>query len=168
MTCVFLFAPQTLRVMYPYTPQNDDELELVPGDFIFMSPVEQASASEGWVYGTSMGTGLSGLLPENYVNRADECDTWVLHGWESHFYTLTIKNGSGTEHLYLFPFLFFDRSHSFLNCTSPTVSTGAVGGPFFDGQFDGRLLEDHSSMEPHPMSVVCHSMQVRNTSFPAL
>ncbi|KAK3527606.1 hypothetical protein QTP86_030498 [Hemibagrus guttatus] len=71
---------ETLRVMYPYTPQNEDELELVPGDFIFMSPVEQGSASEGWVYGTSMGTGLSGLLPENYVNRADECDTWVLHG----------------------------------------------------------------------------------------
>lgn len=74
------FAVQTLRVMYPYTPQNEDELELVPGDFIFMSPVEQGSASEGWVYGTSMGTGISGLLPENYVNRADECDTWVLHG----------------------------------------------------------------------------------------
>lgn len=71
---------QTLQVMYPYVPQNDDELELVPGDFIFMSPVEQSSASEGWVYGTSLGTGLSGLLPENYVNRADESDTWVVHG----------------------------------------------------------------------------------------
>uniref|UniRef100_A0A672YM19 Ubiquitin-associated and SH3 domain-containing protein B-like n=1 Tax=Sphaeramia orbicularis TaxID=375764 RepID=A0A672YM19_9TELE len=68
---------ETLQVMYPYVPQNDDELELVPGDFIFMSPVEQSSASEGWVYGTSLGTGLSGLLPENYVNRADESDTWV-------------------------------------------------------------------------------------------
>ncbi|XP_060769306.1 ubiquitin-associated and SH3 domain-containing protein B [Neoarius graeffei] len=125
---------ETLRVMYPYTPQNEDELELVPGDFIFMSPVEQGSASEGWVYGTSMSTGLSGLLPENYVNRADECDTWVLHG-----------------------------SHSFLNCTSPTVSTGAVGGPFFDGQLDGRLLDDHSSVEQNPMSVVCHPMQVLRT-----
>uniref|UniRef100_A0A672LVR4 Ubiquitin-associated and SH3 domain-containing protein B n=1 Tax=Sinocyclocheilus grahami TaxID=75366 RepID=A0A672LVR4_SINGR len=71
---------ETLRVMYPYVPQNDDELELVPGDFIFMSSIEQATASEGWVYGTSMSTGLSGLLPENYVNRADECDTWVFHG----------------------------------------------------------------------------------------
>uniref|UniRef100_A0A672YLT9 Ubiquitin-associated and SH3 domain-containing protein B-like n=1 Tax=Sphaeramia orbicularis TaxID=375764 RepID=A0A672YLT9_9TELE len=69
---------ETLQVMYPYVPQNDDELELVPGDFIFMSPVEQSSASEGWVYGTSLGTGLSGLLPENYVNRADESDTWVF------------------------------------------------------------------------------------------
>lgn len=67
--------------MYPYVPQNDDELELVTGDFIFMSPVEQSSASEGWVYGTSLGTGLSGLLPENYVNRADESDTWVVHGY---------------------------------------------------------------------------------------
>lgn len=71
---------QTLQVMYPYVPQNDDELELMQGDFIFMSPVEQSSASEGWVYGTSLGTGLSGLLPENYVTRADESDTWVVHG----------------------------------------------------------------------------------------
>lgn len=67
--------------MYPYVPQNDDELELVQGDFIFMSSVEQSTASEGWVYGTSLGTGLSGLLPENYVSRADESDTWVVHGY---------------------------------------------------------------------------------------
>ena len=33
--------------MYPYAPQNDDELELVTGDFIFMSPVEQSSARLG-------------------------------------------------------------------------------------------------------------------------
>lgn len=71
---------QTMQVMYPYVPQNDDELELMPGDFIFMSPVEQSSASEGWVYGTSLGTGLSGLLPENYVTHGDESDTWVVHG----------------------------------------------------------------------------------------
>ena len=71
---------QTLRVMYPYTPQNEDELELVPGDFVFMSPVDQSSTSEGWVYGTSLASGLSGLLPENYVSLADESDTWVFHG----------------------------------------------------------------------------------------
>lgn len=82
VSCPLVRPPlsQTLRTMYPYTPQNEDELELVPGDFIFMSPVEQSSASEGWVYGTSLGTGLSGLLPENYVSRADECDTWIFHG----------------------------------------------------------------------------------------
>uniref|UniRef100_A0A4W5QBV6 Ubiquitin associated and SH3 domain containing Bb n=1 Tax=Hucho hucho TaxID=62062 RepID=A0A4W5QBV6_9TELE len=67
---------ETLRVMYPYAPQNEDELELVLGDFVFMSPLEQKNTSEGWVYGSSLATGLSGLLPENYVSRADECDTW--------------------------------------------------------------------------------------------
>uniref|UniRef100_A0A3Q2GQP3 Ubiquitin associated and SH3 domain containing Ba n=1 Tax=Cyprinodon variegatus TaxID=28743 RepID=A0A3Q2GQP3_CYPVA len=71
---------ETLQVMYPYVPQNDDELELLQGDFIFMSPVEQSTASEGWVFGTSLGTGLSGLLPENYISHADESDTWVVHG----------------------------------------------------------------------------------------
>uniref|UniRef100_A0AAX7VBY0 Ubiquitin-associated and SH3 domain-containing protein B n=1 Tax=Astatotilapia calliptera TaxID=8154 RepID=A0AAX7VBY0_ASTCA len=69
---------ETLQVMYPYMPQNDDELELLQGDFIFMSPMEQSTASEGWVFGSSLSTGLSGLLPENYVNRADESDTWVV------------------------------------------------------------------------------------------
>ncbi|KAI4814989.1 hypothetical protein KUCAC02_005160 [Chaenocephalus aceratus] len=76
---------ETLRVMYPYSPQNEDELELVPGDFVFMSPVDQSSTSEGWVYGTSLGSGLSGLLPENYVSLADESETWVFHGSHSFF-----------------------------------------------------------------------------------
>ncbi|TRY89234.1 hypothetical protein DNTS_025401 [Danionella cerebrum] len=71
---------ETLRVMYPYTPQNNDELELVQGDFIFYSTLEQTGTSDGWVYGTSLGSGISGLLPENYVNPSDESDTWVFHG----------------------------------------------------------------------------------------
>ncbi|MED6237812.1 Ubiquitin-associated and SH3 domain-containing protein B [Ataeniobius toweri] len=103
---------ETLQVMYPYVPQNDDELELLQGDFIFMSPVEQSTASEGWVYGTSLGTGLSGLLPENYVSRADESDTWVVHG-----------------------------SHSFLNCASPFTSGSPVGGLLFDGQLNDSVLD---------------------------
>ena len=82
--------------MYPYMPQNEDELELVPGDFVFMSPMDQSSTSEGWVNGTSLATGLSGLLPENYVSLADESDTWVFHGWAEHPYwhkmTQTDKN----------------------------------------------------------------------------
>ncbi|KAK1155963.1 ubiquitin-associated and SH3 domain-containing protein B-like [Acipenser oxyrinchus oxyrinchus] len=90
---------ETLRVMYPYAPQNDDELELVPGDFIFMCVMEQTSTSEGWIYGTSLTTGCSGLLPENYIMRADECDTWVFHG-----------------------------SHSFQNAASPRGCDGALDG----------------------------------------
>ncbi|XP_017557277.1 ubiquitin-associated and SH3 domain-containing protein B [Pygocentrus nattereri] len=130
---------ETLRVMYPYAPQNEDELELAPNDFIFMSSMEQGSASEGWVYGTSMSTGLSGLLPENYVSRADECDTWVLH-----------------------------VSHSFLNCTSPTNSGGAMGGSFLDGQLDGRLLDDPSLMDPASLNVICHPMQMLRTNSQSL
>ncbi|KAM9333732.1 ubiquitin-associated and SH3 domain-containing protein B-like isoform 2-T2 [Pholidichthys leucotaenia] len=103
---------ETLQVMYPYVPQNDDELELVQGDFIFMSLVEQSTASEGWVYGISLGTGLSGLLPENYVSRADESDTWVVHG-----------------------------SHSFLNSASPANSRSTVSGLLFDGQLNDSLLD---------------------------
>lgn len=123
---------ETLRVMYPYVPQNEDELELVPGDFIFMAPMEQGSASEGWVYGSSLGTGLSGLLPENYVNRADECDTWILHS-----------------------------SHSLLNCTSPSgvgMGGGALGGLLLDGQLDTRLLDDPSPLDPP--SFICQPMQM--------
>ncbi|XP_050966638.1 ubiquitin-associated and SH3 domain-containing protein B [Labeo rohita] len=123
---------ETLRVMYPYVPQNDDELELVPSDFIFMSSIEQATASEGWVYGTSMSTGLSGLLPENYVNRADECDTWVYHG-----------------------------SFSFLNGTPPASIRGAMGGIFLDPQhMDGRLLDDPMPLDPPNLSVICQPMQI--------
>ncbi|KAK0132698.1 Ubiquitin-associated and SH3 domain-containing protein B [Merluccius polli] len=96
---------ETLQVMYPYMPQNEDELELVPGDFVFMSAGEQTSASEGWVYGSSLGTGLSGLLPENYVTRADECETWVVHG-----------------------------SHSFHNGALLPDPGGLVDGMLFDGQ----------------------------------
>uniref|UniRef100_A0A3Q3X1A5 SH3 domain-containing protein n=1 Tax=Mola mola TaxID=94237 RepID=A0A3Q3X1A5_MOLML len=109
---------ETLQVMYPYVPQNDDELELVLGDFIFTSPVEQSSASEGWVFGTSLGTGQSGLLPENYVNQADESDTWVVH------------------------------SHSILNCASLSNSGGPVTGLFDGKLNDSLLdsLMDPSSL----------------------
>lgn len=122
---------ETLRVMYPYVPQNDDELELVPSDFIFMSSIEQTTASEGWVYGTSMSTGLSGLLPENYVNRADECDTWVSHG-----------------------------SFSFLNGTPPTSIRGAMGGIFLDSHLDGRLFDDPMPLDSPNLSVICQPMQM--------
>ncbi|XP_043936974.1 ubiquitin-associated and SH3 domain-containing protein B [Protopterus annectens] len=88
---------ETLRVNYPYTPQNDDELELTPGDFIFMPPVEQTTTSEGWIYGTSLTTGCSGLLPENYITKADECDTWVFHGSYSLLNTSSIGLIDGTN-----------------------------------------------------------------------
>ncbi|XP_018598357.1 ubiquitin-associated and SH3 domain-containing protein B-like isoform X2 [Scleropages formosus] len=121
---------ETLRVMYPYVPQNEDELELVPGDFIFISTMEQGSTSEGWVCGTSLNTGLSGLLPENYVARADESDTWVFHG-----------------------------SHSFLSCTPPS-SLLSVGNEVCDGLLDGPFIDNSGSISQRQLGVVCHPMQV--------
>ncbi|XP_007113544.1 ubiquitin-associated and SH3 domain-containing protein A [Physeter macrocephalus] len=70
---------QTLRVLFQYKPQNVDELTLSPGDYIFVDPTQQEEASEGWVIGISQQTGCRGFLPENYTERASECDTWVKH-----------------------------------------------------------------------------------------
>ncbi|XP_069886866.1 ubiquitin-associated and SH3 domain-containing protein A isoform X4 [Dipodomys merriami] len=70
---------QTLRTLFQYQPQNEDELELSPGDHVFVDPTQQAEASEGWVIGTSARTGCRGFLPENYTERAREADTWVKH-----------------------------------------------------------------------------------------
>ncbi|XP_055736009.1 ubiquitin-associated and SH3 domain-containing protein B-like isoform X2 [Salvelinus fontinalis] len=121
---------ETLRVMYPYAPQNEDELELVLGDFVFTSPLEQKNTSEGWVYGSSLATGLSGLLPENYVSRADECDTWVFHG-----------------------------SHSFFNCSAPSDKESRERG-LFDGLLDSRRLDNASPGDTPTSSLICHPMQV--------
>ncbi|XP_053546080.1 ubiquitin-associated and SH3 domain-containing protein B isoform X2 [Bombina bombina] len=84
---------ETLQVLYPYLPQNDDELELVPGDYIFMSPAEQTSTSEGWIFGTSLATGCSGLLPENYITKADECGTSYSLLNTSHSSALLVGDG---------------------------------------------------------------------------
>ncbi|XP_014017956.1 ubiquitin-associated and SH3 domain-containing protein B [Salmo salar] len=121
---------ETLRVMYPYAPQNEDELELVLGDFVFTSPLEQKNTSEGWVYGSSLATGLSGLLPENYVSRADECDTWVFHG-----------------------------SHSFFNCSAPSDKESRERG-LFNGLLDSRRLDNASPEDTPTSSLICHPMQV--------
>lgn len=56
-----------------------DELTLSLGDYIFVDPTQQEEASEGWVIGISQRTGCRGFLPENYTERASECDTWVKH-----------------------------------------------------------------------------------------
>ncbi|KAM9800875.1 ubiquitin associated and SH3 domain containing Bb isoform 2-T2 [Neosynchiropus ocellatus] len=136
---------ETLRVMYPYTPQNEDELELVSGDYVFMSPVDQSSTSEGWVYGSSLSSGLSGLLPENYVSLADESDTWVFHG-----------------------------SHSFFSCSPSDKSTkdrGMFDGLLDSRRPDGTSAGDSLglSLICHPMQVLrfsgSHSRQPKRTVF---
>nr|XP_042121773.1 ubiquitin-associated and SH3 domain-containing protein A isoform X1 [Peromyscus maniculatus bairdii] len=70
---------QTLKALFQYKPQNEDELMLRPGDYIFVDPTQQEEASEGWALGISHRTGCRGFLPENYTERANEADTWVKH-----------------------------------------------------------------------------------------
>ncbi|XP_078416615.1 ubiquitin-associated and SH3 domain-containing protein A-like [Cetorhinus maximus] len=70
---------QISRALYPYIPQNEDELKLNSSDYIFLDPTDQQDMSDGWVRGISHRTGCTGLLPENYTERTYESDTWVRH-----------------------------------------------------------------------------------------
>ncbi|XP_035682670.1 ubiquitin-associated and SH3 domain-containing protein B-like [Branchiostoma floridae] len=68
-----------VRVVHPLPPSNDDELELVRGDYIYLEPDELVSSSDGWLRGVSWLTGCAGLFPGNYTEKAAETDTWTLH-----------------------------------------------------------------------------------------
>ncbi|CAI2352413.1 unnamed protein product [Caenorhabditis sp. 36 PRJEB53466] len=56
---------QVHRVIYPYKPQKEDELQLFPNDIVFV--VEKCD--DGWFIGTSLRTGLFGIFPGNYVKK---------------------------------------------------------------------------------------------------
>ncbi|XP_078088204.1 ubiquitin-associated and SH3 domain-containing protein A-like [Mustelus asterias] len=89
---------QILRSLYPYIPQNEDELKLDSSDYIFLDPTDQLDLSEGWVHGISHRTGSTGLLPENYTERAYESDTWVRHRTYAFCETLVRTSSSVHEH----------------------------------------------------------------------
>lgn len=64
------------KVVQAYVPRNNDELELGPGDFIYL---KEDCSTDGWVEGVSYSTGVSGYLPLNYTKRTAVTDTWTLH-----------------------------------------------------------------------------------------
>lgn len=51
------------------------------------------------------------------------------------------------------------RSHSILNCASPSISGGTVGGLLFDGKLNDSLLD--SLMDTPGLTGLCPPMQVR-------
>lgn len=53
------------RALYKYTPQNDDELELLEGDTVYVLE----KCDDGWYVGSSNRTGAFGTFPGNYVEK---------------------------------------------------------------------------------------------------
>ncbi|XP_022114846.2 ubiquitin-associated and SH3 domain-containing protein B isoform X1 [Pieris rapae] len=79
------------KVTQSYVPVANDELELVIGDYIYIEEKQFDSSPDGWVYGTSWLTGVSGYLPAVYTQRTAESDAWTLHR------TITLGNNLGAE-----------------------------------------------------------------------
>ncbi|XP_044742795.1 uncharacterized protein LOC123305210 isoform X3 [Chrysoperla carnea] len=57
--------PIPYRAMYKYRPQNEDELELLEGDTVYVLE----KCDDGWYVGSSQRTGAFGTFPGNYVER---------------------------------------------------------------------------------------------------
>nr|CAD7458364.1 unnamed protein product [Timema tahoe] len=57
--------PVPYRALYNYRPQNDDELELVEGDTVYV----MEKCDDGWYVGSSERSGYFGTFPGNYVER---------------------------------------------------------------------------------------------------
>ncbi|KAH0566666.1 protein UBASH3A homolog [Cotesia glomerata] len=64
------------KVVQPFTPQANDELELGPGDFIYL---QEDSSADGWAQGVSHSTGASGQFPVDFTKRTAVTSTWTLH-----------------------------------------------------------------------------------------
>ena len=88
-SCDAKLAPKEIdvyRVSYAHVPREEDELELMAGDLVYINKDEarlasdpESTHSDGWVVGTSWLTGSTGFLPKNYVERTAQANACTLH-----------------------------------------------------------------------------------------
>ena len=76
MICLVMHSSHITFYSQLLSGRKGIEALLTPIRSVFPDPLP----SKGWIYGTSLTTGCSGLLPENYITKADECSTWIFHG----------------------------------------------------------------------------------------
>ncbi|XP_050354134.1 protein UBASH3A homolog isoform X2 [Nymphalis io] len=82
---------QVYKVTQSYVPEASDELELVLGDYIYIEEKQFDTSLDGWVYGTSWLTGVSGHLPAVCARRTPDSDAWTLHR------AISLATGSGGD-----------------------------------------------------------------------
>ena len=63
--CWIYFVVSRYRAIYAYKPQNEDELEMLENDEVYV----MEKCDDGWYVGTSGRTGMFGTFPGNYVTR---------------------------------------------------------------------------------------------------
>lgn len=61
--CVFTPVCCRYRVVVPYPPQSEAEIELREGDVVFVHKKRE----DGWYKGTLQRTGQTGLFPSSFV-----------------------------------------------------------------------------------------------------
>lgn len=82
------------KVMHAHVPREHDELELRPGDCIYVSEDACVTTVDGWACGKSWLTGTSGYFPLNHTKRTAESDAWTLH---STVQLLTLNNNNNNN-----------------------------------------------------------------------
>lgn len=61
-----------VKVVFQYTPEQSDELELVVNDFLQV--LSRDLPEEGWWRGLNIRTNKTGVFPDNFVKMADSND----------------------------------------------------------------------------------------------
>ena len=59
------FQGASFTALYDYEAKDSDEVSFIEGDII----INPEPIDEGWMYGTVRRSGMTGMLPANYVQQ---------------------------------------------------------------------------------------------------